>query len=66
MTAKNTFTYAVLACAASLGAMEIGSCIRGLLDWPPSLDETANQFDAGSFALPTRYSEGPSVVPVAR
>lgn len=53
--AKTTLMYAVLAFAASLGAMEAGSVARGLLDWPVDFEETANQFDAGSFALPTRF-----------
>lgn len=48
--------YAVLAFAASLGAMEIGSFLRGVLDCPLAFDEIDNQFDAGSFALPTRFS----------
>ena len=52
--AKTTLTYAGLAFVASLGAMEAGSMARGLLDWPVDFEETANQFDAGSFALPTR------------
>ena len=48
--------YAALAFAASLGAMEIGSFVRRLLDWPPGFDGTANEFDAGCFALPTRFA----------
>ncbi|CAM9944335.1 unnamed protein product [Laminaria digitata] len=35
--------------------MELGSCIRSLLDWPQDVDEIANQFDAGSFALPMSW-----------
>ena len=53
--AKTTLMYAALAFVASLGAMEAGSMARGLLDWPVDFEETANQFDAGSFALPTRF-----------
>lgn len=52
--AKTALVYAVLAFVASLGAMEIGSLGRSLLGWPVDSEETANQFDAGSFALPTR------------
>lgn len=54
--AKTTLMYAVLAFVASLGAMEAGSLARGSLDWPVDFEETANQFDAGSFALPTRFA----------
>lgn len=54
--AKTTLLYSVLAFVASLGAMEAGSLARGLLDWPVDVEETANQFDAGSFALPTRFA----------
>ncbi|CAM9602299.1 unnamed protein product [Ectocarpus sp. 13 AM-2016] len=53
--AKTTLVYAALAFAASLGAMELGSLARSLLDWPVGFEETANQFDAGSFALPTSW-----------
>ncbi|CAN0475409.1 unnamed protein product [Ectocarpus sp. 12 AP-2014] len=35
--------------------MELGSLARSLLDWPVGFEETANQFDAGSFALPTSW-----------
>lgn len=56
MRAKTTLLYAGLAFVASLGAMEAGSLARGLLDWPVDFEETANQFDAGSFALPTRFA----------
>ncbi|CAN0438029.1 unnamed protein product, partial [Ectocarpus sp. 8 AP-2014] len=52
---KTTLVYAALAFAASLGAMELGSLARSLLDWPVGFEETANQFDAGSFALPTSW-----------
>lgn len=48
--------YAVLAFVASLGAMEVGSSVRGLLEWPPEFERTANELDAGSFALPTRFA----------
>lgn len=54
MRAKTTFMYAVLAFVASLGAMEVGSLGRSLLGWSVDSEETASQFDAGSFALPTR------------
>ncbi|CAM9496889.1 unnamed protein product [Scytosiphon promiscuus] len=53
--AKTTFMYAALAFVASLGAMQIGSLVRSLLDWPVEFEETANGFDAGSFALPTSW-----------
>ncbi|CAM9283908.1 unnamed protein product [Pylaiella littoralis] len=53
--AKTALVYAVLAFVASLGAMEIGSLGRSLLGWPVDSEETANQFDAGSFALPTSW-----------
>jgi len=51
---KTTLLYAALAFVASLGAMEAGSLARSFLEWPVDLEPTANQFDAGSFALPTR------------
>lgn len=55
MRAKTTFMYAVLAFVASLGAMEVGSLGRSLFGWSVDSEETASQFDAGSFALPTRF-----------
>lgn len=51
---KTTLLYAALAFVASLGAMEAGSLARSFLEWPVDFEPTANQFDAGSFALPTR------------
>lgn len=51
---EGAFVYTTLAYVASLGAMEVGSCVRCLANLPLAFDEAANQLDAGSFALPTR------------
>lgn len=46
--------YAIFAVAASWGAMAAGSGARDCLGWPVEFEQTANQFAAGSCALPTR------------
>ncbi|CAM9239356.1 unnamed protein product [Choristocarpus tenellus] len=55
VTALTAATYVVLVTIIGLTAMVAGAASREWLSWPLSFEGTANEFAAGSFAIPTSW-----------